>query len=137
MTFIQNVSMADIIKGNHHFVPGNTALIQIQDFGCFQFAKPAKEFIQIGQFKFNDNDDPDSKMNITDQQASDIADILFDCYSAKMNVIVHCHAGICRSGAVAEVGIIMGFENLSVHRIPNVLVKTKLLKELDFSNSWD
>ena len=47
-----------------------------------------------------------------------------------MNVIVHCHAGICRSGAVAEVGIMMGFEDTKTHRIPNLLVKFNMMKFL-------
>jgi predicted protein tyrosine phosphatase len=135
--FIQNVSMADVVKGKHDHVPGNTALIQIQDYGCFQFAKPAKKFISVNQFKFDDHDDPSRLTNITDEQAQNIADILKNCHEFRINVIVHCHAGICRSGAVAEAGIVMGFENRSVHRIPNVLVKGKLFKELGFTNSWD
>lgn len=135
--FIQNVSMADVVKGKHHYVPGKTALIQIQDYGSFQFAKPAKKFIDVLQHKFDDHDDPERKTNITQEQAKSIADFLTNAYNNDINVIVHCHAGICRSGAVAEVGIVMGFENRSTHRIPNVLVARKLFKELGFLNSWD
>ena len=47
-----------------------------------------------------------------------------------MNVVVHCHAGVCRSGAVAEVGITMGFEDTGVFRAPNLMVKHKLMKAL-------
>ena len=47
-----------------------------------------------------------------------------------MNVVVHCHAGVCRSGAVAEVGIAMGFQDTGVFRAPNLMVKHKLLNAL-------
>jgi hypothetical protein len=45
-------------------------------------------------------------------------------------VIVHCVAGVCRSGAVCEVGVIMGFDDTEVFRSPNLLVKHKMMKVL-------
>lgn len=51
----------------------------------------------------------------------------------RMNVVVHCHAGICRSGAVAEVASLVGFQVLDGLRIPNVLVKKKLMQALGLS----
>lgn len=135
--FIQNISMADVIKGNHHFEPDNTVLIQIQDYGSWQFAKPAKDFLGVYQFAFDDHDDPLRKTNINDDQARDIAEIMIECYKNNVSIVVHCHAGICRSGAVAEAGIVLGFEDRSTHRIPNVLVKNKLFKQLGFTNSWE
>ena len=64
-----------------------------------------------------------------------------------MNVVVHCYAGICRSGAVAEVGVMMGFQDCERSRIPNLRVKQKLMKQLgctydseeepyDHENDW-
>ena len=47
-----------------------------------------------------------------------------------MNVLVHCHAGICRSGAVVEVGEIMGFTPTDRFRAPNLLVKHRMMKAL-------
>lgn len=47
-----------------------------------------------------------------------------------MNVIVHCHMGICRSGAVAAVGVMMGFNDVGSHRIPNLLVKHRMMAAL-------
>lgn len=135
--FIQNISMADIVNGRHHYVNEKTILIQIQDYGCFQFAKPKCDFLEVHQFKFDDHDDPDKKTNITEKQAEIIASVLLFAQKEELNVVVHCHAGICRSGAVAEVGIIMGFEDRANNRIPNVLVKKRLLKALKMSNSWD
>lgn len=38
------------------------------------------------------------------------------------------NAGLCRSGAVAEVGIIMGFQDTHKFRLPNRLVKYKMMK---------
>jgi protein tyrosine phosphatase len=134
--FIQNVSMSNIIKGNHAYINRNTALIQIQDYGCFSFAKPAKRFLLTNQYAFDDHDDPTRISNISTEQAKSIADVLTHCFTNKINVIVHCHAGICRSGAVAEVGIIMGFHDRANNRIPNVLVKSKILNALGYKNSW-
>ena len=50
-----------------------------------------------------------------------------------MNVIVHCHAGVCRSGAVAEIGVAMGFSDTEAFRSPNLLVKHKMMKVLGWT----
>lgn len=47
------------------------------------------------------------------------------------DVIVHCHAGIFRSGAVTEVGVMLGFADMKSFRHPNTLVKRKLMAALD------
>ena len=47
-----------------------------------------------------------------------------------MNVVVHCHAGICRSGAVVEVATMMGFTATDRYRQPNLRVKSKMMKVL-------
>ena len=47
-----------------------------------------------------------------------------------MNVVVHCHMGVSRSGAVAEVGTIMGFRDVGKFRVPNLMVKKKLMEQL-------
>ena len=44
-----------------------------------------------------------------------------------INVIVHCAAGLSRSGAVCEVGVVMGFEDIVKWRQPNRMVKNKML----------
>jgi len=51
-----------------------------------------------------------------------------------MNVIVHCAAGICRSGAVVEAGVVLGFDDTQTMRIPNTLVKTSILEQLGFKH---
>jgi len=43
----------------------------------------------------------------------------------------HCVAGVCRSGAVAEVGTMLGFTDTETFRIPNVMVKRKLIQQLE------
>jgi protein-tyrosine phosphatase len=50
-----------------------------------------------------------------------------------MNVVVHCHAGICRSGAVVEVASMMGFTPADRLRIPNMRVKHKMMQVLGWT----
>jgi L-serine deaminase len=38
--------------------------------------------------------------------------------------------GVSRSGAVAEVGTIMGFRDTEKFRVPNLMVKRKLIEQL-------
>jgi hypothetical protein len=54
-----------------------------------------------------------------------------------MNVLVHCHAGICRSGAVVEVGSMMGFTPTDRYRQPNLRVKNKMMKVLGWTYESD
>jgi hypothetical protein len=50
-----------------------------------------------------------------------------------MNVIVHCVAGVCRSGAVCEIGVMMGFDDTEAFRSPNLLVKHRMMKHLGWT----
>ena len=54
-----------------------------------------------------------------------------------MDVVVHCHAGICRSGAVAEIGVMLGFDDAEAFRSPNLLVKHKMMKVLGWTYDSD
>jgi hypothetical protein len=54
-----------------------------------------------------------------------------------MNVLVHCHAGICRSGAVVEVGTMLGFTATERFRMPNLRVKHKMMKVLGLTYDAD
>lgn len=134
--WIQNVSMADIVKGHHNLPDNRTILIQIQDFGTWQFARPLYKdsFIDIHQFRFDDIED-DNGTAIQNQQAEQLASILQQAFDNRHNVIVHCHAGICRSGAVAEIGVMLGFSEPDRHRIPNLLVKHKIMRVLGWTYS--
>ena len=129
MPFIQNVSMLDIKNGNHK-VGGNMLLIQVVD-PAYGFPEPKHTFNYVEQFEFLDSDSEDyAEFLITDKQAKRIIKVLQFALENDINVVVHCHAGLCRSGAICEVGTIMGFEDTHRTRIPNVYVKTKLLKAL-------
>jgi len=55
----------------------------------------------------------------------------------RMNVVVHCFAGICRSGAVCEVGVMMGFEDTGRFRSPNLLVKHRMMRALGWTYDED
>lgn len=133
MPFIQNVSLDAVRKGHHMAVKPKTILIQIVDTDM-DFPKPLYNFAEVYQFKFLDIEDEDHyKDAITNQQASDIATILLEAYKSNKDVIVHCVAGICRSGAVVEVGTMLGFQDPEIYRCPNLLVKSKLMKQLGWS----
>ena len=133
--WIQNVALADIPKGNHIFVGENSMLIQIVD-PAMEFPTPAYKFKEIHQFEFLDleRDDPwGEEFKITDEQAKSLVALLQHAYEQHMDVIVHCVAGVCRSGAVAEVGIMMGFQDTESFRSPNLLVKHKMMKVLGWT----
>ena len=142
--WIQNVSR-QAIKDGYHYDPGeNSMLIQISD-PPGDHPQPRYPFKEIYQFDFLDVEQDGltndgcgnwtdvSEFKITDLQARDIVAALKRALEMKMNVITHCHAGICRSGAVVEVGVMMGFEDLGSYRQPNLLVKHKLLKALGWT----
>lgn len=134
MPFIQNIALVDVAKGFHRDIDGNGVLIQIIDTDWETFPKPLAEFKEIHQFKFLDIEADaevlDEAMRISDEQAEQIAAVLKRAYTEGSNVIVHCHAGVCRSGAVAEVGVRLGFEDTKRYRAPNRLVQSKLIQYL-------
>lgn len=128
--WIENVSLNDI-KTAYHYDPGpNSLLIQIVDPGV-DWPTPKYPFKKVSQYTFLDEEDVDGPLGefcITDDDAKRIVADLQYALDNYMNVVVHCHAGLCRSGAVAEVGIILGFTDTAKYRSPNILVKTKLLQ---------
>lgn len=131
--FIVNVAAADVANGTHPDPGHNSVLIQIGD-PCGWFPTPKfSEFKETYKFEFLDTNNEDDEFAFTDEQAVSIAYILNNALFNGYNVIVHCVAGICRSGAVCEVGCIMGFDTIDgYHRIPNVVVKSKLLKAIGY-----
>ena len=139
--WIANFSLDDVKKGNH-VIPNNDAiLIQICDPET-HFPKSPYEnlFVKVFQFSFLDTNFSVEPRAINDYQAEKIADALNFAKDNNLNVIVHCHAGICRSGAVAEVGTLIGFDILKNHkqpRIPNTLVFKKVRLALNIKNSWE
>lgn len=138
--WIENVSREDAKNGHHSFDEGNTILIQIAD-PASGFITPARKFEQVHQFEFLDIErDGDQNLMgfaITRQQGQEIVTILQAAMGQNRNVVVHCHAGICRSGAVVEVGTMMGFESTNRYRQPNMLVKHMLMSVLGWTYDND
>lgn len=150
MPWIENVAAADMSLKFHHDAGENSMLIQIMDPASSWWPTPAHDFKETHRFEFLDAEDKDGfpeEAKISDAQAAEIVRLLKHALDNRMNVVVHCYAGICRSGAVAEVGVMMGFEDCERNRIPNLRVKQKLMRQLgwtydsneqpfDHANDW-
>ena len=144
MPWIQNVALADIPKKHHIAVGENSMLIQIVD-PAYEFPTPLRTFKEVHQFEFLDierdgltNDGSGnwtdmSEFAVTEEQAGQIVNLLQRALDNRMNVVVHCHAGVCRSGAVAEVGVMLGFDDAEAFRSPNLLVKHLMMKALGWT----
>lgn len=131
MPWIQNVSLAAITRGEH-MSHRRAVLIQIVDSNG-EFPEPMHTFVETHQFKFDDIEDRNHLNSITEQDAERIVEILKNALESNNSVIVHCVAGLCRSGAVTDAGVAMGFTDVGSLRIPNVLVKRYLFKYLGYS----
>jgi hypothetical protein len=133
MPWIENVALVDIPKGRHHNAGENSMLIQIVD-PCMEFPTPMHKFKETHQFEFLDieaNDYTiDEAFRCSDEQAQRLVELLQHALLNRMNVVVHCHAGVCRSGAVCEIGVMMGFDDCEGFRSPNLLVKHKMMRVL-------
>ena len=128
--------MGDIKKG-FHIDPGiNSMLIQICD-PPGDFPTPKYQFREVHQFQFLDVEEKDEvlveEMRCSQEQANELVRLLQHAQAERMNVIVHCHAGVCRSGAVCEVGVMMGFDDTEAFRSPNLLVKHRMMKALGWT----
>lgn len=134
--WIQNVAMSDVKKG-FHFDPGfNSMLIQICD-PPGDFPTPLHNFREVHQFQFLDVEEKDfvieEEMRCSHEQAAELVRLLQHALDNHMNVVVHCHAGVCRSGAVCEVGVMMGFRDTEVFRSPNLCVKHRMMRALGWT----
>lgn len=137
--FIENVSMSDAILGRHYDAGVNSMLIRIQD-PATEFRPVQYPFKEIHEFEFLDAEDADGfdeDFKISDAQAKTLVLLLKQALLNHMNVVVHCHAGICRSGAVVEVAIMMGFTPTDKFRMPNMRVKHKMMKALGWTYDAD
>ena len=117
--------------------PGvNAMLIQICD-PPGDFPTPLYKFKETHQFQFLDVEEKDhvddETMRCSHEQAAELARLLKHALDNHMNVIVHCHAGVCRSGAVCEVGVMMGFRDTEGFRAPNLSVKHRMMKYLGWT----
>lgn len=136
MPWIENVAAADVPMRFHHEAGTNSMLIQIMDPAPTWWPAPAHDFKEVHQFEFMDVERDDKwpdEAKITPAQAEEIVRLLKHALENRMNVVVHCMAGLCRSGAVAEVGVMMGFEDTERFRSPNLLVKHSLMKALGWT----
>ena len=135
MPWIENVAAADIPTGFHHDVGPNSMLISICDPAGWR-PNAKQQFKERHDFEFLDAEDDDrepEESKISDAQAEQIIELLQRALENRMNVVVHCTAGICRSGAVVEVGVMMGFNDCEKYRQPNLRVKHKLMKQLGWT----
>jgi rhodanese-related sulfurtransferase len=134
--WIQNVPLSSIPKGHHIEAGENSMLIQIVD-PDMQFPVPSYKFKETHQFQFLDVEEDDQvleeAMKCSQEQANELVRLLQHALENRMNVVVHCHAGICRSGAVAEVGVMMGFQDTEAFRSPNLLVKHRMMRVLGWT----
>ena len=133
--WIENVARDDIRHGWHYDCGENSMLIQISD-PPGDHPTPKWKFKEVYQFDFLDAEDDDGfdeDFKITDIQAADLVWCLDRALANHMNVVVHCHAGICRSGAVVEVATMMGFTATDRYRQPNLRVKHKMMKVLGWT----
>lgn len=133
MPWITNVSYKQVLDGDHPYDP-NTVLIRIRDLDN-EFKKSHFSFKSEHRFAFLDveKDEELAEFGISVQDAQDIIKILTAALKNNNNVLVHCVAGLCRSGAITEVGVMMGFSDLKKPRIPNSMVKYFLMRELGWT----
>ena len=138
MRFCQNISMDSAKKGHWLNVPHeNTVYIQIIDPLC-GFEPYKNNFSEIHRFEFLDTEFDYHDFAIKDWQAESLANVLRQAYEKKRHIIVSCHAGLCRSGAVTEVAVnYLGYVDGGTPRHPNILVKNKLLEQLGFEYDPD
>jgi predicted protein tyrosine phosphatase len=132
--FIENVSKSDVRWGTHMDAGTNAMLIRIQD-PATEFGKIARAemFKEVHEFEFLDAETGDNfpeEAMISYAQAEELVRLLRHAQDKHMNVVVHCHAGICRSGAVVEVATMMGFTPADRYRQPNLRVKSKMMQVL-------
>lgn len=139
LRFIENVSKIDVTNGHHMDAGPNAMLIRIQD-PATEFDAPKYPFKEVYKFEFldaEDNDPYEDDAKISDDQAAELIRLLQRALDKSMNVVVHCHAGICRSGAVVEVATMMGFADCERYRQPNLRVKQKMMKVLEWTYDLD
>lgn len=135
MPWIQNIPLRWVAEGHYPDPGANSMLIQIVD-PAGTFPVPATQFAEVHQFEFLDLEDSDDfaeEFKITDEQAAELVALLQHALDHGMNVIVHCVAGVCRSGAVCEVGTMMGFDDAGAYRAPNLLVKHLMMRSLGWT----
>lgn len=133
MPYIENCAADDVKNGYHHDAGPNSMLIQIMD-PPGDFPTPKYKFKETHQFEFLDIEDcdhaDDPEMYISESQAKELVKLLQHALDNRMNVIVHCFAGVSRSAAVAEIGLKMGFDEVEKFRSPNTRAMRLMMSEI-------
>jgi len=135
MLFIENVPAIAIDRGTHRISAKSAILIQITEPDGM-FPVPMKDFQRVFQFRIWDVVEPitDSLGRvlepISDEDAQNLVLALQYAQENNLNVVVHCAAGICRSGAVTEIGTMLGFQSIHDNRLPNQAIKYGMMKAL-------
>lgn len=146
MPYVTNLSMSDVVQGRFpDWANQNTVLIQIQDVdhaptARFANVKKRSRFVSVYQFRFDDVDNYTVKYYtpITDDQAEDLARIIKHAKENNLNIVVHCHAGLCRSGAIKTLCVRYGFEDIdNKDAFPNALVMKKVGNLLGINKTED
>lgn len=134
--YCHNISMDSAKRGFWvNVTQENVIYIQITD-PCCAFEPMKNNFAEIHRFEFLDDDleGDGHEFSITDEQAEELAKILRRANDEQRHVIVSCHAGLCRSGAVTEImNRVFGYEPGPSVRSPNQLVMKKVMRSLGLS----
>ena len=133
--WIENVAATDVSSGFHHEAGPNSMLISIVDPAGWA-PTPKYPFKEVHRFEFLDAEDEDGfpeEAKISREQAEEIVALLQSALDRHMNVVVHCTAGICRSGAVVEIGSMLGFTPVERYRQPNLRVKHLMMDVLGWT----
>lgn len=133
--WIENVAATDVSSGFHHDAGSNSMLISITDPAGWR-PEAKHQFKERHNFEFLDAEAADGfpeETKCSQEQADELVRLLQHALDNRMNVVVHCTAGICRSGAVTEVGVMLGFNDTERFRSPNLLVKHRMMKALGWT----
>lgn len=136
MPWIENVAATDVKNGFHHDAGINSMLISICDPAGWR-PEAKHQFKERHDFEFLDVEANDhvleEEMRCSQEQANELVRLLQHALENRMNVVVHCTAGVCRSGAVCEIGVMLGFNDTEKFRSPNLLVKHRMMKALGWT----
>ena len=127
-----------------------TWLISIADMNQQPANVPQDKFERILFVHFDDLDhfhepectEEERPRFLNDETAAEMVAFINEAKEQQVDMIVNCHAGVCRSGAVVEVLKLAGWaidsENqFSPERKPNMFVYNKLRLALGFKHSWE
>ena len=145
--FIQNVSRRCIELGNHligrqdYYYTQTLGCTSLQDTVLISISDPDQQppnpyysfstSLYLNFLDLEENQMPEAEsLKISYEDAEKIIKFLQDALNNGYNAVVHCTVGVCRSGAVAEVGTMMGFRDTGTYRQPNLMVKRYLMKVL-------